>query len=57
VANENTSIDPDALLKFIRTKLADYKVPRKIILATALPRNTTGKILKTVLRQQQTVSE
>jgi long-chain acyl-CoA synthetase len=52
-ANENTSIDPEALLKFVRTKLADYKVPRRIILTPALPRNATGKILKTVLRQQR----
>ncbi|HXS69592.1 MAG TPA: long-chain fatty acid--CoA ligase [Candidatus Polarisedimenticolia bacterium] len=50
--NENTTINSDALLKFIRSKLADYKVPRQIILAPALPRNATGKILKTELRKQ-----
>ncbi|MBC8095146.1 MAG: long-chain fatty acid--CoA ligase [Akkermansiaceae bacterium] len=52
VANENTSIDSEELLKFVRTKLADYKVPRRIKMISALPRNATGKILKTVLRQQ-----
>lgn len=52
VANENTTLDMDALLKFVRSKLADYKVPRRILLAAALPRNATGKVLKTVLRQQ-----
>src|SRR6185312_4926003 len=52
VPNENTTIDSDTLLKFIRSKLADYKVPRQIILAPALPRNATGKILKTELRKQ-----
>jgi long-chain acyl-CoA synthetase len=51
VPNENTTIDPDALLKFIRGKLADYKVPRRVVLAPALPRNATGKILKTALRE------
>jgi long-chain acyl-CoA synthetase len=52
VPNENTTINSDDLLKFIRTKLADYKVPRQIILTAALPRNATNKILKTELRKQ-----
>lgn len=49
---EGATLDPEALLKFIRTKLADYKVPRRVVFAEALPRNAAGKILKTVLRQQ-----
>jgi long-chain acyl-CoA synthetase len=52
VSNDNTIVDENGLMKFIRTKLADYKVPRKIILSPALPRNATGKILKTELRKQ-----
>jgi long-chain acyl-CoA synthetase len=52
VPNDGTKVDGDALLKFVRGKLADYKVPRQVILATALPRNATGKILKTELRKQ-----
>ena len=52
VPNEGETIDAEALLKLIRSRLADYKVPRRIILASALPRNATGKILKTALRQQ-----
>jgi long-chain acyl-CoA synthetase len=43
--------DERALLHFIKTKLADYKVPRRVLLLHALPRNATGKILKTDLRQ------
>ena len=50
-ANEGASFDEKALLQFVRSKLADYKVPRRAILMPALPRNATGKILKTVLRQ------
>jgi len=34
----------------VRRKLADYKVPRKVVVLPALPRNATGKILKTSLR-------
>jgi long-chain acyl-CoA synthetase len=52
VPNEGAQIDGEALLKFVRTKLADYKVPRQVILCAALPRNATGKVLKTELRKQ-----
>ena len=52
VAAEGAHVDEVALLKFIREKLADYKVPRQVILSPALPRNATGKILKTELRKQ-----
>jgi len=52
VPNDNTSIDENELLKFIRSKMADYKVPKKVIISSALPRNATGKVLKTELRKQ-----
>jgi long-chain acyl-CoA synthetase len=38
------------LLLFLRERLADYKVPRQVTVLPALPRNATGKILKTSLR-------
>jgi long-chain acyl-CoA synthetase len=50
--NEGTAADETALLKFLRTRLADYKLPRRVVFLSALPRNATGKILKTALRQQ-----
>ena len=52
VANEGERIDEPTLLKFIRQRLADYKVPRRVRLLDALPKNATGKVLKTVLRDQ-----
>ena len=51
-AAEGAVLDEMALIQFVRSKLADYKVPKRIVLVPALPRNATGKILKTVLRQQ-----
>ena len=48
--NEGSAFDERALVQFIRGKLADYKVPRRITVLPALPRNATGKILKTALR-------
>ena len=54
VANEGATVDEKALLLFIREKLADYKLPRRVKMITALPRNATGKVLKTQLRQDAT---
>ena len=51
VANEGVVLEEKALQHFVRRKLADYKVPRKVVLLPALPRNATGKILKTALRE------
>lgn len=47
-------VEEKTLLHFLRERLADYKVPREIHFVPLLPRNATGKILKTALRQQVT---
>ena len=47
---DGATLDAKALGQFVRGKLADYKVPRRIEILPALPRNATGKILKTTLR-------
>jgi fatty-acyl-CoA synthase len=39
------------LLAHARAQLAAYKVPKRIIIAEALPKNTAGKLLKRELRQ------
>jgi long-chain acyl-CoA synthetase len=51
-AAEGQTLDEKALLQFIRNKLADYKAPKQIIVLPTLPKNATGKILKTELRKQ-----
>jgi long-chain acyl-CoA synthetase len=50
-ANDGASLEEKLVQQFVRKKLADYKVPRKVVILSALPRNATGKILKTALRQ------
>jgi len=45
------AIDVDSMVEFCRSKLAGYKIPRHLELIDALPRNPSGKILKTVLRE------
>lgn len=49
--NDGAQLEEHAVQQFVRKKLADYKVPRKVVVMPVLPRNATGKILKTVLRQ------
>lgn len=51
-ATDGMSLDEKSVLHFVRQKLADYKVPKKVTFLAALPRNATGKILKTALRLQ-----
>ncbi|MBI3416639.1 MAG: long-chain fatty acid--CoA ligase [Verrucomicrobia bacterium] len=51
-ASDNASLLEKELIQFLRARLADYKVPRRVHFVSALPRNATGKILKTMLRQQ-----
>ena len=44
--------DPEALRAFVAARLASYKVPMRIVLADKLPRNPTGKLLKSEIRKQ-----
>jgi long-chain acyl-CoA synthetase len=50
-AAEGQTLDKQPLLQFIRRQLADYKAPRQIVILPVLPKNATGKILKTELRK------
>lgn len=50
-AKDGSTLDPKAIQQFIRERLADYKVPKQVNVMPALPRNATGKILKTELRK------
>lgn len=48
--NEGAVLNERELIGYLRERLADYKVPRHVRVLPALPRNATGKILKTALR-------
>jgi HIP---CoA ligase len=43
-------IDPAEVIAWCRENMANYKVPRSVQVIAALPRNTTGKVLKYELR-------
>jgi malonyl-CoA/methylmalonyl-CoA synthetase len=54
VVTTPSGIDRDALIAWGRARLAAYKLPREIRLVDALPRNTMGKVQKSVLRSEWT---
>jgi acyl-CoA synthetase (AMP-forming)/AMP-acid ligase II len=43
---------PEDVVAFARARLANFKVPRRVDLVDALPRNLAGKVLKTELRKE-----
>ena len=51
VAESNLELDPNDVIEFARSRLAGYKVSKTAELKSELPRNATGKVLKTELRK------
>jgi acyl-CoA synthetase (AMP-forming)/AMP-acid ligase II len=41
------------LVDFCRSRLANYKVPRSVVLVGSLPRNASGKVVKAALRERE----
>ncbi|MEX5720195.1 acyl-CoA synthetase [Geodermatophilus maliterrae] len=50
VPREGATVQPEELVAFCRERLAGFKTPRYVVLADALPKNASGKILKRELR-------
>jgi O-succinylbenzoic acid--CoA ligase len=46
------ALDPAELQAFLRTGLAGYKLPRRILCLDALPRNAAGKLLRSEARER-----
>ncbi len=56
VVADQSEVSEQQIVEFCGTRLARYKMPKKVIFAETIPRNPTGKILKRVLREQYSVS-
>jgi long-chain acyl-CoA synthetase len=54
VLKEGERVSEQELLHYLRQRLAPYKIPRAIEFREALPKNTTGKILKRLLHDKET---
>jgi acyl-CoA synthetase (AMP-forming)/AMP-acid ligase II len=50
VPKPGTTLDPEKLTAALRDRLDGYKVPKAVIVADELPRTSTGKIQKNVVR-------
>jgi fatty-acyl-CoA synthase len=48
-------LDPDAVVAFLDTRLARYKIPKHVTLLPALPRNGSGKLVKARLSESAKV--
>ncbi len=53
VLKEGEECHSKELLRFMSEKLAAYKLPRHIEFVESLPKNSTGKIMKRILKEQQ----
>lgn len=53
VPKEGEKMDKKEVLDFLKPKLAQFKLPREVVITDSLPKNATGKILKKVLRQME----
>ncbi|WP_436698089.1 fatty acyl-CoA synthetase [Nocardioides sp. BYT-33-1] len=51
VPRAGAALTPEDVLAHARTKLAGYKAPKYVVVAEALPKNPSGKILKRQLRE------
>ncbi|HEY5411940.1 MAG TPA: AMP-binding protein [Caulobacteraceae bacterium] len=45
-------ITPEAIIEHVRSRLARYKAPKRVIITEHLPRTASGKLQKTVLRER-----
>lgn len=52
VPEDGGSRDKRMLRRYLFSRVAPYKIPKEFIFCEQLPRNNTGKILKTVLREK-----
>jgi fatty-acyl-CoA synthase len=51
VPKAGATLTPDDVLHHARQHLAGYKSPKYVVIASALPKNPSGKILKRSLRE------
>jgi fatty-acyl-CoA synthase len=49
VASPESTRDPQEIKNYVKANLARYKVPRDVVFIDELPRNTTGKLLRSEL--------
>lgn len=52
VAKPGAMLSESAVIGFLKSRIANFKVPKRVFFVPELPRNTMGKVQKNVLRDQ-----
>ncbi len=52
VPRAGASVDPDGIVASLKTRIAGFKVPKRVFILPELPRNTMGKVQKNLLRDR-----
>jgi malonyl-CoA/methylmalonyl-CoA synthetase len=52
VTKPDATLDGAALIANLKSKIANFKVPKQLFIVDELPRNTMGKVQKNLLREQ-----
>ena len=53
VLKEGTTLTPETVRSHVKSRIADYKVPKRVDFVAELPRNQSGKLLKRELRAER----
>ena len=52
ISKPAASLKPDEIIGVLKSKLANFKIPKQCFVVPELPRNTMGKVQKNLLREQ-----
>ncbi len=52
IVKPGANVQPDVILATLKTKLANFKIPKRCEIVSELPRNTMGKVQKNLLRER-----
>lgn len=52
VAKPGAAVDGEVIIAALKSRIANFKIPKKVFIVTELPRNAMGKVLKNQLREQ-----
>ena len=52
IAKPGAALEADAIIASLKSKLANFKIPKQCFVVPELPRNTMGKVQKNLLREQ-----
>jgi malonyl-CoA/methylmalonyl-CoA synthetase len=52
IAKPGATVNSDAVVSALKSRLANFKIPKRCFIVPELPRNTMGKVQKNLLREQ-----